>query len=199
MNKAIVRCRCGHQVLAKEVLRTDLYERSSGREYIYLKFRCARCKRLGQSFIPEAKWDWSALEGDAKEWSDAERERFAHSEPISAVELLHFHAQLQSISSPAELALLDSNHHAEPSSTPENAVPLNLNSEADSGEAQSSAPEQTAPGSEEPDRNERAKPPRFEGGRSDTGRLRGRGEAGERGETPRSPQPQPDGEENSTP
>jgi hypothetical protein len=53
-------------VLAKEVLRTDLYERraseGSSREYVYVKYRCQRCKRMGEAFVPESRWDRSILE-----------------------------------------------------------------------------------------------------------------------------------------
>jgi DNA-directed RNA polymerase subunit RPC12/RpoP len=78
MNKPIVRCRCGHQVLSKEVLRTDLYERRApgdgSREYVYLKYRCGRCKRIAEAFVPESRWDWSMLEAARNEMSDQERD-----------------------------------------------------------------------------------------------------------------------------
>jgi DNA-directed RNA polymerase subunit RPC12/RpoP len=74
MSKPIVRCRCGHQVLAKEVLRTDLYERraseGSSREYVYVKYRCQRCKRMGEAFVPESRWDRSILEPAQNEMND---------------------------------------------------------------------------------------------------------------------------------
>lgn len=175
MNKAIVRCRCGHQVLAKEVLRTDLYERSSGREYIYLKYRCARCKRLGQSFVPEAKWDWGALEPAHNELSEAERDRFLDEAPISAVELLDFHAQLKTIASPRELSVMN---------------------ESSQDRAQKEERERNE--------REHPKG-RFENGRAEGGRLRGRHEGGERAndrptDPPRLPYPNTNGDsdENNT-
>ena len=107
MNKSIVRCRCGHQVLAKEVLRTDLYERraseGSGREYVYVKFRCRRCKRMGEAFVAENRWDWSILEADHNELSESERDNFLDSTPISSEEILDFHRLLETSSLPIEL------------------------------------------------------------------------------------------------
>ena len=94
MSRPVVRCRCGHQVLAKEVLRTDLYERSSGRDYVYVKFRCKRCKRLGEAFVAEHRWDWNIFE-PAGEISDAERDQLSTQAPISVAELIDFHRQLQ--------------------------------------------------------------------------------------------------------
>lgn len=95
MTKPTVRCRCGHQVLAKEVLRTDLFERSKGRDYVYVKFRCRRCKRLGETFIPESRWDWSILEAPHSEMNEEERDRFLDQNPISESEILDFHVLLE--------------------------------------------------------------------------------------------------------
>jgi hypothetical protein len=90
-------------VLAKEVLRTDLYERSMGREYVYVKFRCQRCKRMGEAFVAENRWDWSMLEPAHNEMSDAERDRFLDAEAISSEEVLDFHRQLADLKSLPEL------------------------------------------------------------------------------------------------
>jgi DNA-directed RNA polymerase subunit RPC12/RpoP len=101
MSKPIVRCRCGHQVLAKEVLRTDLYERraseGSSREYVYVKYRCQRCKRMGEAFVPESRWDRSILEPAQNEMNDRERDQFLDESPISDDEVLDFHKCLQAI------------------------------------------------------------------------------------------------------
>lgn len=107
MSRSIVRCRCGHRVLAKEVLRTDLYERrapeGSDREYVYVKFRCQRCKRVGEAFVAESRWDWSILEPDRNEMSDTERDQFLDEEPISTEEVLDFHRYLETLSHASEL------------------------------------------------------------------------------------------------
>ncbi len=103
MNKTPVKCRCGHQVMAREVLRTDLYERASGRDYIYIKFRCTRCKRLGQTFIPEARFDWSSLESAPDEMTPQERDRALEAGPISTGELMEFHGALKTIASVDQL------------------------------------------------------------------------------------------------
>ena len=50
---------------------------SRARTYIYVKFRCRRCKRMGQMFVPEDRWDWGFLEAARDELSDAERDRLA--------------------------------------------------------------------------------------------------------------------------
>ncbi len=104
MDKPLVLCRCGHGVLGKEVLRTDLYERSSGHEYVYVKFRCARCKRIAQTFVPASAWDWKRLEPAPGELSSEERDRLLEEEPVAAADLLLFHEQMALIETAAELA-----------------------------------------------------------------------------------------------
>lgn len=104
MKRPAVRCRCGHQVLAKEVLRTDLYERPSGREYVYVKYRCKRCKRVGETFVAENRWDWRIFEAPQSEMSESEMDAFADKTPISSEDLLDFHCLLESVSTTKELA-----------------------------------------------------------------------------------------------
>lgn len=84
-------------------MRTDLYERAPGQNYVYIKFRCRRCKRLGQTFVPEARWDWTLLEPARNELSDIERERLSDAEPISETELLDFSVKLKNLSDLTEL------------------------------------------------------------------------------------------------
>lgn len=104
MDKPLVLCRCGHLVLGKEVLRTDLYERSSGHEYVYVKFRCARCKRIAQTFVPASAWDWRKLEPAPGELSSEERDRLLEEEPVQASDLLSFHEEMALIETSAQLA-----------------------------------------------------------------------------------------------
>lgn len=107
MKRPAVRCRCGHQVLAKEVLRTDLYERPSGREYVYVKYRCKRCKRVGETFIAENRWDWRIFDVPQNEMSESELDAFAEQNPITSEDLLDFHRLLTQISTTTDLAATD--------------------------------------------------------------------------------------------
>jgi len=108
MNENIIRCRCGHRVLGREVLRTEFYERRSFisdsiREYVYVKYRCKRCKRMGEAFIPDSKWDWKVLEAQPNELNDVERDFFLDEEPISAQDILDLHDRLETLGSFTEL------------------------------------------------------------------------------------------------
>ncbi len=104
MNKPIVRCRCGHQVLSREVLRLEPYERASGREYVYAKYRCRRCKRMGEAFIPETQWDWSIFAAPKNEMSEAERDHFIDEATISSGDVLSFHRALEGADTLKDLA-----------------------------------------------------------------------------------------------
>ena len=103
MNKPIVRCNCGHRVLGKEVLRTDSYERASGREMVYVKYRCRNCKHLGEAFIAGQEWDWSIFEAPRNEMSTAERDRFLDQKSISSGDVLNFHRDLKRARSLSDL------------------------------------------------------------------------------------------------
>lgn len=103
MTKPIVLCRCGHQVLGREVMRTEFYERASGQEMVYVKFRCRRCKRLGESFIPQETWDWSIFAAPRNEMTESERDSFVGKQDISSSDVLSFHRDLKRISNLTEL------------------------------------------------------------------------------------------------
>jgi len=146
MKKALVRCRCGHQVLAREVLRTDLYERSMGREYVYVKFRCKRCKRMGEAFVAENRWDWSILEPAPGEMNAEERDRFLDAEEISDADVEEFHRQLEGLSHLNELARMPAAATGQEDDSPD-AVPAAeaANSEAGSPDTVSNGPSQSSP------------------------------------------------------
>lgn len=103
MIKPVVLCRCGHQVLGREVLRTEFYERASGQEMVYVKYRCRRCKRLGESFIPQESWDWSIFAAPRNEMSDTERDSFVGKQDISSSDVLSFHRELKRIHNLSDL------------------------------------------------------------------------------------------------
>lgn len=93
----MVKCRCGRRIVAREVLQTGLYVRSSAQSYVYIKYRCSRCKQLGEQMIDEEEWDWSVLNEEKNEMSDQERRNFATIPNISADNLLDFHTELQKV------------------------------------------------------------------------------------------------------
>ena len=127
MNQNVIRCRCGHRVLGREVLRTEFYERRTPasdpflgelvREYVYVKFRCKRCKRMGENFIPDSKWNWKMLEPDHNELNDIERDFFLDEEPLSTQDIVDLHNQLEKVSTFGDLQTTLSSDEAKAEST----------------------------------------------------------------------------------
>jgi hypothetical protein len=95
MNNSIVRCRCGHHVVGREVLRVEPYERASGEEVVYIKYRCRHCKQMGEEFIPRLEWNPSIFDAPRNEMSYDERDRFLDEGAISSGDLISFHRSLQ--------------------------------------------------------------------------------------------------------
>ena len=104
MNKLIVRCRCGHQVLGREVLRTEPCEKSSGAEFVYVKYRCRRCKKIGEAFIPHEAWNPTMFEVPHDEMKVEERDRFIDASAISSGDVISFHRALQKANALSDLA-----------------------------------------------------------------------------------------------
>ena len=104
MSKTLVRCRCGHHVVGREVLRLEPYERASGEEVVYVKYRCRHCKQMGEEFISRLEWDPSIFDAPRDEMSYDERDRFLDQNAISSSDLLSFHRALQRMQRLSDLA-----------------------------------------------------------------------------------------------
>ena len=103
MSKTIVRCRCGHQVLGREVLRTQPCEKPSGAEAVYVKYRCRRCKKTGESFIPIEEWTPDIFDVPHDEIGAFERDRFIGAASIGSGDVISFHRALQKANTVSEL------------------------------------------------------------------------------------------------
>ena len=94
MRTTAIRCHCGQRVVAKDVLQRSWYVRVFGPSFMYLKFRCSRCKRMGEKFIEQDKWDDSILRDIPAEVSLDEKRRFERLGRISVDEEIDFHFAL---------------------------------------------------------------------------------------------------------
>ena len=94
MRATAIRCHCGQRIVAKDVLQRSWYVRVFGPSFMYLKFRCSRCKRLGEKFIEQEKWDDSILRDIPSEMSLDEKRRFDQLGDISVDEQVEFHFSL---------------------------------------------------------------------------------------------------------
>jgi len=51
--KSAIKCNCGQRVLARDVMQTGYYLRLVGPSFVYVKYRCSRCKKLGEQFVKQ--------------------------------------------------------------------------------------------------------------------------------------------------
>ena len=95
MKTTCIRCHCGQRIVGKDVLQRSWYVRVFGPSFMYLKFRCSRCKRLGEKFVEQDKWDDSILRDIPSEVATDERKRFDRLGRISVDEEVEFHFALE--------------------------------------------------------------------------------------------------------
>lgn len=95
MRTTAIRCHCGQRIVAKDVLQRSWYVRVFGPSFMYLKYRCSRCKRLGEKFVEQDKWDDSILRDIPSEMSLDEKRRFDKMGRISVDEEIDFHFSLE--------------------------------------------------------------------------------------------------------
>jgi DNA-directed RNA polymerase subunit RPC12/RpoP len=94
MRTTAIRCNCGQRIVTKDVLQRSWYVRVYGPSFMYLKYRCSRCKRLGEKFIEQDKWDDSILRDIPSEVTLDEKRRFDKMGRISVDEEIEFHFAL---------------------------------------------------------------------------------------------------------
>ena len=95
MKTTAIRCHCWQRIVAKDVLQRSWYVRVFGPSFMYLKFRCSRCKRMGEKFIEQDKWDDAILRDIPSELSGEEKKRFDRMGKITVDEEIDFHFELE--------------------------------------------------------------------------------------------------------
>ena len=92
-----IKCNCGQRVIAKDVVQHGYYLRLFGPSFVYVKFRCSRCKKLGEQFIKQEEWEEGILKDTAVEVSHNEKEQFAAKGAIDIGEVIDFHFELETL------------------------------------------------------------------------------------------------------
>jgi hypothetical protein len=83
-------------VIKRDVIQTGLYLSVLGPNYIYVRYRCGRCKRIGEQLVQEAEWDPSVLR-EAPEAVTSDVTRFEEMGEITAEEVIDFHFGLEKL------------------------------------------------------------------------------------------------------
>lgn len=92
--RTVIRCSCGQRILSKDVLQTGYFLKLFGPSFVYVKYRCPRCKKPGEQFVPQETWDERILQQGFTELRRKERARFRRLGPIGMDEQLEFHDDL---------------------------------------------------------------------------------------------------------
>jgi len=93
--KPTIKCNCGQRIRAKDVMQTGYYLRLFGPSFIYVKYRCSRCKKLGEQCIRQEEWDDAILNDIPNEVNDFEKRKFEAMGKISIREAVKFHFDLE--------------------------------------------------------------------------------------------------------
>ena len=101
-----IKCNCGQRIIAKDVMQHGYYLRLFGPSFVYVKFRCSRCKKLGEQFIKQEEWEDGILKDKVLELSPDEKEQFSTRGAISINEVIDFHFELEKMSDLKSLAAL---------------------------------------------------------------------------------------------
>ena len=95
MSRTAIRCNCGQRIIQKDVMQTGYYPRMAGPSFVYVRYRCSRCKKLGEQFVKQDEWEAGILRDVTTEASGDERKRFTDLGPIRISEMADFHEELE--------------------------------------------------------------------------------------------------------
>jgi len=85
------------------VIQTGLYLSVLGPNYVYVRFRCGRCRRIGEQLVQEQDWDPSVLHESGVQSVQLDLRRFEQLGAITPEEVIEFHYALERLSGEPEL------------------------------------------------------------------------------------------------
>ncbi|MBC7329151.1 hypothetical protein H5T88_02205 [bacterium] len=94
MNTAIIRCTCGRRIFRKNILQISFHFKLFGESFVSIKYKCPRCKRIGEYLIAEKEWNRASLTSSRGELTPQEIRKFKKMGKITIDELLNFHLLL---------------------------------------------------------------------------------------------------------
>lgn len=80
-------------------MRQATYIKQFGPSYVYIKYRCSRCKKLGEHFVKQEEWEESLLQEATCEVNENERAQFDQLGAITLDEMRQFHYELEKLNS----------------------------------------------------------------------------------------------------
>jgi DNA-directed RNA polymerase subunit RPC12/RpoP len=101
--KTMIKCNCGQRILAKDVMQTGYYLRLVGPSFVYVKYRCSRCKKLGEQFVKQEEWEDGILHDVPSEIAPDEQRQFDQMGAIDIHECIDAHFELEKLSKLSEI------------------------------------------------------------------------------------------------
>src|SRR5690242_10428347 len=95
--KTSLKCHCGQRILRRDVMQQGYYVKQLGPSYVYIKYRCSRCKKLGEHFVKQEEWEDGLLHETTSDAGDQERAHFAKLGAITLEEMRAFHHDLEKL------------------------------------------------------------------------------------------------------
>jgi hypothetical protein len=86
----------------KDVIQTGLYLSVLGPSYVYVRYRCGRCKRMGEQLVEQESWDPAVLRPAPRPRSEVDLRRFAAMGDITPDEVIAFHYALEGLGAAPE-------------------------------------------------------------------------------------------------
>lgn len=93
--KSSIKCSCGRLILAKDVMQTGHYLRLFGPSFVYVKYRCSRCKRISEAFVKQKDWERGVLSEMPKEITVEEKTAFDNMGQIRINECIDAHFEME--------------------------------------------------------------------------------------------------------
>ena len=97
MGRTAIRCSCGQRIGQREVMHAGYYPRMFGPSFVLVRYRCSRCKKMGEKFVKQEEWESGILRDAATEATSEEANRFLEMGPIRMSELASFHRDLEGL------------------------------------------------------------------------------------------------------
>jgi phage FluMu protein Com len=95
MNTSIIRCTCGRRIFRKNILQISFHFKLFGESFVSIKYKCPRCKRIGEYTVSEKEWDSSSFNSSRGELTPQEIKKFKKMGRITIDEVIDFHLRLK--------------------------------------------------------------------------------------------------------
>lgn len=101
--KSTIKCNCNQRILLKDVMQYGYYLRLIGPSFVYVKYRCSHCKKLGEQFVKQEEWEEGIFNDTPNEMSPDESSKFKELGSIDIHECIDAHFELEKVTSFSDL------------------------------------------------------------------------------------------------